>query len=370
LTSFNIYHSIDVVNEIFMKALFMLTKVDKLKNEILEGIKSGRFQPGELLPSRNQFIRRYGYSRGSIDKAIMGLTKAGYLYSSQGAGTYVASKRPKTSVKKIFVFKHRDIPRSQQKYISRPEFISNYMNNIQLEKPVSFIAHNEYYAESILKEICQPGHAAIWERPALENLNILDYLDSAEVPQILIGRNYKKFNYLATDNKAGIAEGMSWLINESSKDVAFISPQIDSVRPYIAERQIAFYESVAKLGANLSSEFIFSDMPFDSIHLDLDYVNSLGNKIFNRQNAPRSICLMDYRLALPLITSAHAYGKMPGRDFYLLIFDDIKLTAQHKGIGMIRQRWGEMERLAIEWIASGNCNKLKREIPPEFITLE
>ena len=80
------------------------SKVDTIKQKILEDIRLGRLKPGDALYSRHQFMKRYGCSRGSIDTAINDLTRDGYVHSRQGAGTYVSESFPDTGeLKRVYV---------------------------------------------------------------------------------------------------------------------------------------------------------------------------------------------------------------------------------------------------------------------------
>lgn len=65
-----------------------------IKNEILSGNRS----PESVLPSESQFIRRFGYSRTTVRKALDELRHEGLIRSSQGRGSVVTD----TGVTKTF----------------------------------------------------------------------------------------------------------------------------------------------------------------------------------------------------------------------------------------------------------------------------
>ncbi|MBN8887208.1 MAG: GntR family transcriptional regulator [Rudaea sp.] len=62
----------------------------KLSNELREGILSGRWNPGDTLPSEPELCRQYGISRGTVVRAIEMLIQEGLVQRRQGAGTYVS----------------------------------------------------------------------------------------------------------------------------------------------------------------------------------------------------------------------------------------------------------------------------------------
>lgn len=72
-----------------------------IKRSILRGIRSGRWGPGDLLPSENQLAARHKVSRMTARRALTELTRDGVLRRSQGAGTYVADQMPMGSLLEI-----------------------------------------------------------------------------------------------------------------------------------------------------------------------------------------------------------------------------------------------------------------------------
>jgi GntR family transcriptional repressor for pyruvate dehydrogenase complex len=63
---------------------------DAIVDQILEGIRSGAFGPGTVLPPERGLAERFGVSRGSVREAIRSLEYAGILDVRTGSGTYVA----------------------------------------------------------------------------------------------------------------------------------------------------------------------------------------------------------------------------------------------------------------------------------------
>lgn len=65
----------------------------QIKESLALQITSGRWRPGEELPSEADLCRFYGVSRGTIRRAISDLARQGLLNTRQGRGTFVS--RPK-----------------------------------------------------------------------------------------------------------------------------------------------------------------------------------------------------------------------------------------------------------------------------------
>jgi GntR family transcriptional regulator len=63
----------------------------QIKAAILQGIESGEWSPGQLIPSEIDLARRFEVSQGTVRKAIEALAAENLLARRQGKGTYVSS---------------------------------------------------------------------------------------------------------------------------------------------------------------------------------------------------------------------------------------------------------------------------------------
>ncbi len=72
----------------------------KAKNELIikdikKAINSGKYEPGQKIPSENQLALDYDVTRQTVRKALGKLIDEGYLYAKHGSGTFVAKRRQK-----------------------------------------------------------------------------------------------------------------------------------------------------------------------------------------------------------------------------------------------------------------------------------
>ncbi len=65
----------------------------QLKTIIRDQVEKGMLKPGEMIPSENEFMKRYGVSRTTVRQAIGDLVAEGILERIQGKGTFVASQK-------------------------------------------------------------------------------------------------------------------------------------------------------------------------------------------------------------------------------------------------------------------------------------
>lgn len=61
----------------------------KVKDHILENIRSGAWEPGQRVPSENELVESFGISRMTANRALRELTAEGFLKRVPGVGTFV-----------------------------------------------------------------------------------------------------------------------------------------------------------------------------------------------------------------------------------------------------------------------------------------
>ncbi|MDD5697785.1 MAG: GntR family transcriptional regulator [Victivallaceae bacterium] len=337
----------------------MLSKVEIIKSKLIANIKDGIFRVGESITSRNKLCRKYNYSRTTVDRAIRELTASGYLGSCQGSRTYVISDKPIERPQRLFVI-------SSFAGLHSGEAVRDlFFPKIEFKIPL--IGLLEEAVANNLNRLCQPGVAVIWITPCMESIHLMDYLAKTGVPQILINRKYADYDYVATDAKNSIKEGLSWLMIEAGRDIAFISYRASTDKPYLYERIIAFYESCVELGAHLNPDAVFS-RDFSDIPSEIAEV---GQALFAGGKPPKGIFVMHQALTLPLVTVAQTYGFIPGRDYKLLTFDYIKELGNYAGIAMLKQQLEQLYHEAVRWLADNPAKPhepFKKEIKTELIT--
>ncbi|WP_262372597.1 GntR family transcriptional regulator [Sutcliffiella horikoshii] len=67
----------------------------KVKQMILEKIKSGEYKSDSKLPTEAEFCNAFKVSRTTVRTALQQLAAEGYVYKQQGSGTFVSGKKVK-----------------------------------------------------------------------------------------------------------------------------------------------------------------------------------------------------------------------------------------------------------------------------------
>ena len=81
-----------------------LPSYERVKNFVLEGIRSGEWGPGDRLPSEGELTTRFGLSRMTINRALRELAADGIIRRVQGLGSFVAERKPPS-----LLFEVRDV---------------------------------------------------------------------------------------------------------------------------------------------------------------------------------------------------------------------------------------------------------------------
>ena len=75
-----------------------------VKKFIISEVSSGKYCPGDVLPSENYLTNKVGVSRNTIRQAFEELEKEGYIYRVRGKGTFVSKPTPVKNTNKQAIF--------------------------------------------------------------------------------------------------------------------------------------------------------------------------------------------------------------------------------------------------------------------------
>ena len=335
-----------------------LSKVDTLKLKIIEDITLGVLQPGDKVYSRHQFMRRYTCSRGSIDKAVAALVKEGFLYSRQGAGTFVANREKASSkTKRVYLIG------SFGKKSAYSQIFQSGSLAAELQKHVDCFLCDYGDVNINLENITRAGSAVVWDHPGHDQMMIMSYLRQMGVRQILVHRSFDDYENITIDYDAGISAGLEWLM-EWTDELAFFTTRTNTSLPYIAERQLCFYELAIRKDIKIPSNWFFNDI--ERVDESFKKVEEQALKMFANNKPPKAV-YADYCYHAPsIISAAQDCGLKPGRDFRILTFDYEPILAKTAGVAMIRQDMSVFKDKLVEWVSNPDTS-MTRQVKPELV---
>jgi GntR family transcriptional regulator of arabinose operon len=212
-------------------------KYREILEKIQDDITSGRYQPGQRLPSETELVRRYGASRMTVSRAMHELQTGGLVVRRVGSGTFVAQ----TSNSKSHVFGLL-IPELGQTEIF--EVICKGMMESQEAVRHSLLwgnsASKENEKEQMAEQLCQhyisQKVSGVFFAPVefstgrfRSNQRIVEALDKAGIPIVLLDRclepypRRSRYDLVGIDNRRTGYQATEHLIRAGAKRIAFIA---------------------------------------------------------------------------------------------------------------------------------------------------
>lgn len=314
----------------------MLTKTEIIENAILSEIRANPHAAGRKIPSRSQLMRRFQCSRTVVERAVSHLTEQGYLAGTQGSGTFVRSAHPVRAIRRISFVTRFSMRDGQQASALFPDEFSSL--------PVHILRPE--YAAAHPGKLMSPDSAVIWDMPSYDMIFLMKELRLRRIPQLLLNRDYLDFDFIQTDPESSIREGLSWLLNECGREIAFIGKTADETRPYQSARLIAFFQQSVDLGALLTSAYTCLE-PFEHIRED---ISRTVMRLFGGLRPPKGVFILNRELVLPFIMRTQEYGARPGTDYKLLTFDEEPGLQGIRGCAMMRQPTAQFSSEEVRWL--------------------
>jgi len=313
--------------------------------EILEKIQgeiaSGRYRPGQRLPSEAELVRRYSASRMTVFRAMRELQTMGLITRRVGSGTFVSQAVNSGN----FVFGLL-IPELGQTEIF--ETICKGMMEAPQATHHSLLwgnsgAGSEREKEEVAEQLCRHYIAqkvsGVFFAPVefsegryQANHRIVADLDRARIPVVLLDRCLEPYprrsNYdlVGIDNRRTAYLATEHLINAGAKRIAFFArPQS---APTVDARIAGYHEAIQSLSQQSGRDFVaIGDAS------DLKFV-----KAFLKKNRPDAFVCANDLTAGTLMHTLLSLGLRIPEDVRMVGIDDVRyarllpvpLTTQHQ----------------------------------------
>jgi len=162
----------------------------QIKEMLKESIIKGRYQPNEKVPSEIELAHSLGVSRMTINKVVNELVREGFLYRTQGKGTFVSSRKIDQWFFKITSFNRDMISRGltpstsviEKKVMNAPREVARHLH-LKSRERVIFIKRLRYANQSPLMlesrylnyHLCKPILQESLEKESIHDLLINKY---------------------------------------------------------------------------------------------------------------------------------------------------------------------------------------------------
>jgi len=315
------------------KAIFLYRQfADILRKEIL----SGRYKPGEYIPSERQLSQAHSINRITVRRGLAQLIKEGFLYSVPGTGTFVPEAKGiqqaierKKSFKRLAKKKNINcILRCCYPANRSPIFLSPYYMDIfaMLQKESSRLGYNVSFNFIIsLKEEKETARTILETNSdgiiLIGNMekNFILSLYNKKIPLMLVDNYLDKPNISSVmpDNKKGAYMAVKYLIGLGHRKIGFISAPLD--QPAATERLEGYSQALKEAGIKFDENLIV-----ESCFLVEDGYRAM-EKFLKKKALPTAIFAINDETAIGAIKAIREKSKLLiPRDISVVGFDDIE----------------------------------------------
>lgn len=344
------------------------TLMEELKEEII----SGRIQPGEKLPSENQFTVQYSLSRHTVRKALSLLEQEGYIEACHGKGTFCSEKmRHMKKSRNIAVV---------TTYISDyifPRLIQG-MDNVLSEQGYSIILKNTGNSRQkeakCLEELLQKDIDGLIIEPSKSQLScrhpgLYENLEKYQIPYIFIQGIYTEMKdkpHILMDDARGGYLVTKYLLEQGHRRITgfFKADDIQGI-----QRHKGYVRALQEAGIPYDPDLVVWFHTEDR----RSKPSMMVKEMVKTGSLPHGIVCYNDQIAVQVIESLEDCGLQVPKDISVTGYDNSLYAQRGTGITTIahpQERLGEMAaELILEKIngVSEEDSKVERLIQPELI---
>lgn len=343
-----------------------------LMEELKEKIISGRIQPGEKLPSENQFTVQYSLSRHTVRKALSLLEQEGYIEACHGKGTFCSEKmRHMKKSRNIAVV---------TTYISDyifPRLIQG-MDNVLSEQGYSIILKNTGNSRQkeakCLEELFQKDIDGLIIEPSKSQLScrhpgLYENLEKYQIPYIFIQGIYTEMKdkpHILMDDARGGYLVTKYLLEQGHRRITgfFKADDIQGI-----QRHKGYVRALQEAGIPYDPDLVVWFHTEDR----RSKPSMMVKEMVKTGSLPHGIVCYNDQIAVQVIESLEDCGFQVPKDISVTGYDNSLYAQRGTGITTIahpQERLGEMAaELILEKIngVSEEDSKVERLIQPELI---
>ncbi len=169
----------------------------------------------------------------------------------------------------------------------------------------------------------------------------IEELVNVGLPFILVDYSHADYPCLSIDNRGGVIEAISFLIEKGHQSIAFLGA--DMSHPSIRERLQGYRIALFQAGIALKEEFVLTD---DSASPTHETGFSLAEHFFRLHDRPKAVFCVNDAMALGFMRYAHENGYRIPEDVALIGFDDVDgaifASPPLTTVRVFKEQFGEM----------------------------
>lgn len=308
-----------------MRTASKILKHQQVYGALERGIHSGRWKPGQRLPSEAELVRQFGASRITVGRAVRDLQLAGLVERRAGSGTFVRAARPSSALSFGLL-----IPDLGETEIFEPIWQGIMASPLAREHAVlwgSSIAgavSKEEHAWQLCRQYIERKVSGVFFAP-LEltstkdeiNRRITGALDEARIPIVLLDRTAVPYpqrgqhDLVGLDNRRAGYVVTDHLLGHGARRVAFVA--LPNAAATVEAREAGYREALHARG-----------VPFDpSLVHRLDPTDAAAVRALLEGPRPDAVVCANDWTAARLMHALLALGRAVPGDVRLVGIDDV-----------------------------------------------
>lgn len=308
-----------------------MKKYEIVEDWVKTGMQSGRFLPGDRLPSESQISAELSVARNSVRQALGNLAVQGFVETRQGVGTFcLAPAHAATGSRDIAL-----ICFSTSQYIF-PDLVNGVqatLNRTGYHMILSQTSCDAKVERETLLGLRDRGIAGIVLEPSFggdgfSNADLVRDLVDAGVPVVLVDNaTADDFSSITMDDLAGGRLAASHLYERGHRDIGIVhdSDYLPKIR-----RRNGMVELLAERGVEVPDEWQVS---YRSPHNSVAVQARVHSALSVPDRRPTAFCCSSDDEAMDVIAAATEMGLTVPDDISIVGFDNATL-ASHGRVGL------------------------------------
>jgi len=309
-----------------------MKKYEIVEDWVKTGMQSGRFLPGDQLPSESQISCELSIARNSVRQALGNLAAQGFVETRQGVGTFCLAPAHATTGSRDIAL----VCFSTSQYIF-PDLVNGVqatLNRTGYHMILSQTACDARIEREMLIGLRDRGIAGIVLEPSFggdgfSNADVVHDLIDAGVPVVLVDNATpdEDFCSITMDDLAGGRLAASHLYERGHRDIGLVfdSDYLPKIR-----RRAGMVELLSERGVDVPQAWQIS---YRTPHNSLAVQNKIRSCLTASGKRPTAFCCSSDDEAMDVIAAATEVGLSVPDDISIVGFDNATL-ASHGRVGL------------------------------------
>lgn len=237
----------------------MESKYVQIYNNLYEAISSGKYKPGDVLPTEKEMVKQYGVSRITIQRALQMLVEIGYVERTAGKGTFVKAASSALTQQNIAVI----VPINNPEMTLIVNGVQQAIEQTNYTAKIYFLNDRKIPECDLIESIIEEGIEGIILYPRSRVNNAVFYREiSKKIPLVFVDKCVEGVgtDVVMSNNFDGAYEMTDYLIRENGhRRIAYIDWGKEDTK--VIERKRGYMHALIDNNIEVDESIILSANP-------------------------------------------------------------------------------------------------------------